>query len=115
MLVTVWRIENGEGMGPYQAYGCYKAAGWTASEHERCTHRPTPNRDGLPHPWDTQSRRYGFATLTDVNRWFTPTERQRLRARGFRLVCLQVPAADVLRGGKQVAFLDPRNNNRSAA
>lgn len=96
--MIVWRVENKEGFGPYQALDDY---GW---DHQ--------NQDHQPRPWDDldfdgheiRDYRFGFSSQEQMQAWFGDKDRAFLASHGFELVLYDVPPDAILTGEKQVAF-----------
>ncbi len=104
-LVTVYRIENTEGRGPY----CYTTgfcAPITYAYDRGCNH-PVPSEDGMTseeHPYSPpQDFFYGFESLRSLARWFGGLPALRTSPE-WSLVTYTVPKRDVIFGRSQVAF-----------
>ncbi len=110
---TIYRVENNQGKGPYALYDYEK---WTDKnkDHSDRSH-PGPDRDSkLKKKWESlfwsnqHNYYFGFKSLKDLRAWFSPSERKRLRSRGFFVSKIHIPEEDVIIGSKQVAFYKRR-------
>jgi hypothetical protein len=88
---TIYRVQNGEGYGPYGAN--FKHTGITSTDWARPTDKyheshPCPNEDGIgemPPGWLC-----AFATVDDLFEWFTFGELDAMKALGFNIWELDV-------------------------
>ena len=110
-MITVWRMQNAAGRGPYRG-----SWDWQTRDHLTMTH-PGPEQDFPKHEWLPILRaydnadegpngtfRFGFATKEQAEAWFDPTEMSNLHHTGFELVELE--AAEILaQSDKQLVFL----------
>lgn len=121
---TFYRVENGDGRGPYQAAGCY---GWKEHTHDQYHGKPCPHQDKivlpvgegnfyknrggyLPYEELSTDYIYGFDTLDKLQKWFSKVELLILKEKGFKVVLVKGMSAFILE--KQVAFKRlPRENN----
>lgn len=105
--VTVWRVEDRMGRGPYRPDWETASKAKSQLVDEICEahidHRfhPLPYEDGITGL--TESMVCGFATLDDLNAWFVGWHRKLNRA-SYWIVEYTVPPRDVKRGRLQVAF-----------
>ena len=111
--ITVWRVENEFGCGPYNGKGnileYFKAQ--CRNEMQRSKYRPVPWQDeNLSKTFPTASRflsnpQYfsGFAKIKDYERWFSSDNfKHALDATCFFLTRYSAPEDDVLLGKRQV-------------
>ena len=98
--MLVYRVEHREyGQGPYRDHD------YTHWHHSYSLDgHPDPERDFPTKAWRDKANKFGFSSLQQLRDWFTATELYRMREAGFHVVVYDVPAADVIIGGSQVAF-----------
>lgn len=104
MLITIYRIENGDGLGPYVGADHWM---WQTKMHIP-PNNPSPCQDpGLKENWD-QARcheyKYGFKSLEQLGEWFSPKELKRLHRLGFEIKTYRVLKSQCFIGTKQLMF-----------
>jgi hypothetical protein len=86
---TIFRVQNGEGSGPYGASGTgVSSQDWARDDDTGHDNLPTPKRDGIdffPPGWIC-----GFDTIEDLHEWFLPSELINMKALGFNIWELSV-------------------------
>lgn len=104
--VTVFRVQNFSGKGPYNA----SDESWQDKPHSRISRCPGPHEDNIriyelerqtgisSHKW-----LFGFKSLQQLHTWFTDSELQNLKKIGFE-PC-EIKAYLVAYGQKQVVFV----------
>lgn len=100
--LTVWRVENEAGEGPYDA-------GATAGEGPKGS-RPGVDFAVLPEDekaWWTRHRgwRFGFARKEDAVAWFGEARLKKLAEKGYRLVKKEAAIIEPSKSGMQVFYL----------
>jgi hypothetical protein len=108
--MIVWRVQNSNGEGPYNA-------GLNISDELNAAHRneehPIPMNDGIPCMFygeiysDCGTPKYycsGFRTKKELKVWFDGWL-EKLQNRGFSITKLKVPKKSVHLGKKQLTFL----------
>jgi len=96
----VYRIENREGLGPYQG-------GVVTWRHYDEDH-PGPQQDNIPYDVVfSQQYHYGFKSKAQLLNWFSKSDLKRFESSGFYVMRYSVPDThfNVYKGGNQVAFL----------
>ena len=107
-IATVYRVEDGSGSGPYAVLGYDGVHGvnWDREAHGRL--HPTPARTFL---YELQGKgltpRFGFSSRRQLQRWFSRTDLENLKAKGFDVVRHRVPRALVYKQRCQVVFCNP--------
>lgn len=106
--MIVYRVEDGEGRGPYRCY-CSNADLAQMWERHRGEQWPIPYRDRLlydrmPHHTIEDQYRFCFASMTSFHAWFSDDDRDILHRADFRLSVYEVPAEQVVEGDKQALF-----------
>lgn len=99
---TVYRVENDLGFGPY-----HMGLGTLWDEHHTVSRfTPTPGIDLIDGTWADDEWVFGFPSKTALRRWFTPSFRRALAARGFVVHRYEVRPDDVAVSvsGRQLAF-----------
>jgi hypothetical protein len=93
--MQVYRVEHPEGGGPYIGPNNIPDLGMRHCDGDH----PPPIEDGISvrGGWNC-----GFASLAQFQAWFSPEERQELKACGFVLMTFH--AAEVRLGRKQLLF-----------
>ena len=109
--VTLYRVENEAGQGPYTT-GCYVNAPYGydefASGAQNDPH-PSPYSDGLPAMLDEE--RCAFPSVEALRAWFGHAEViEQLREGGFyvntyHVAVIEVPEEHVRHGGRQSLYL----------
>lgn len=102
--ITVWRVENNQGLGPYSVRpGVYELSEEVC---ERLHSHPTPELDFGKIWWDTPTELYvfGFKSIYQLRRWFTSADLEELFKLGYRVVKYRVAKELVIFGTRQVAF-----------
>lgn len=89
-----YRVENAEGMGPYQAGLC--------RPHLYDDNHPSPADSGLPS--NQYENYYGFASKGSLKNWFRKSDLNIFEAFGFNTYEYQVKSRDVTRGRKQAVM-----------
>lgn len=111
----VWRVENQDGQGPYNAEVAEDLGGgslqdyWTDREHNSTTH-PSPLHDEGFDELDLEniygegygSRLFGFESIQQLKKWFNDKELKQLKELGFDVV--KRKASDIWSSGRQVFF-----------
>lgn len=96
--MKVYRVQTPAGEGPYAS-----GIAWELLQpHQCCDNHPAPRNDGLSD--FTGQHRFGFRSLEQLHAWFSPMERDALRAMGFSMAIYEVEECRVKFGGKQIAF-----------
>ena len=96
-LVTVYRVENERGHGPYYEPGeriGYPNLHGPDSWCDMSRH-PTPDREGWTHA-TIKGKVFGFTSKAKALAWFEPDARAILNHKGFKLRMFKVPASDVI-------------------
>ena len=111
-MTLVYRVEHKEyAQGPYRDYDYRHWHGlYMALSHEGSIKHPPPEYDFATDAWQDPSNKFGFASLQQLYNWFNPAELRRLRKHGFIVRYYDVPANDIIIGGKQVAFPGKRKS-----
>jgi hypothetical protein len=94
-MITVFRIEDEEGVGPYSKTG-------VGLDTDNTDHHPTPGEDGirLEH-----SHNCAFNSIEQLRNWFSDRNDQGiLVVKGFTCNVYSVPIDHVKFGSKQVTF-----------
>lgn len=96
-MVTIYRIENATGIGPYQDGGafCWMTHMPEGHANQFC---PTPNQDpGLKYVWESlpytvqRQHTFGFTSLEQLRRWFVPEVLQALHENKYYIQVYEVP------------------------
>lgn len=106
---TVYRMENKYGRGPYTPNPGFS---WEDTVHTSENGHPAPQNDSFSKKvilelYNLHRLKCGFATMEQALNWFSPSEIQRLRSKGFNLK--KVLASRVYEGTFQVLFLPLQN------
>ncbi len=109
--LIIYRIENQHSVGPYHyAYslGEHLYEFWQDKPHVKQYGCPTPKEDGLLQIVNKLKQKkvnfsFGFNSLEQIKRWFTPRELKVLRNHGFSLKAYKVKKAFVT--SHQVLFI----------
>ncbi len=99
--MTIFRVEK-DGLGPYKTP---IGSRWQEQSHNSLDRCPTPDID-FSEDVGNSKYKYGFASMDQLNSWFSPIELARLEKKGFKVVSLE--ADDVILGTNQLVFIDPR-------
>lgn len=104
-MPRVFRIEDAEGVGPYQ--GNPPGSLPLIDEHVDDPHKPAPYDDGLgdypPGKW--RDVRFGFTSLEQMQAWFaTEEERRELANAGYRVAVYEAHPDRHMLGGHQCIF-----------
>lgn len=96
-LLTIYRVENEDGVGPFQEDDCHTFHAFRM---------PTPPRDNMPDPpRAAYNYIFGFQSAQLYRRWFTYRDRRRLQTRDYYLAVYEISLAHCLLGENQVAFV----------
>lgn len=102
--MLVWRIQNAEEKGPYNADHIYHAD--LREAHNGCPSHPVPYCDGIQIYSERANGDIwlsGFKSLSQLNQWFDGWV-DRLRIVGFSIVRYKVSAEFVEKGKFQLTF-----------
>jgi hypothetical protein len=121
--MTIWRVEEEDGQGPYGTgralYNAVQIAEAALSpeefrefERERDTSlRPSPRADFEPaewldlHPRDRSKLMFGFASREDAYKWFGPVHMKLLKRMGAKLVRRQAKKVFLSTSGSQLVYI----------
>jgi hypothetical protein len=100
--MRVYRIENDNGLGPYNGRGSlpYSVLGGS------CHRQPAPIDDGFDWCWRKPDYHFGFATLDQLFDWFGDIL-EHLDRYGFSLTVWEVDESHINHGRRQLAFSKP--------
>lgn len=109
--LTVWRIENEQGKGPYTSGG---ARG--QGPERSLPIQDFPTAGDAPAEWWERHRgwRFGFRTKQDALAWFGPHRLEALARKGYRLVPKQAALYEPSSTGRQIIYM-PEDMELSAA
>jgi hypothetical protein len=101
----IYRIQDADGFGPYQSSKVIRDIYDHHNEiaYDPDSRTPSPYCEGLG-PVE-EFHRFGFASLEQLDRWFTAEEQAALFREGFELVVLEVPDYAVRVGQHQCKFI----------
>lgn len=98
--MRIYRIEHRvTGVGPY-----HEAPSWQEEAHCAASGRPTIDQE-TSHVELQPGHVFGFVSRADLERWFTRTERARLRAAGYVRAVYEGATAAVGRDSGQCTFV----------
>lgn len=98
MEMTIYRVEDAKGEGPYRGDGCLLEM---ANAHDGSTNHPSPYRDGIRDyniSWVC-----GFTSLEQLRCWFKGWEKA-LHENGFKISVYNEDDLWVTKGRKQCVF-----------
>lgn len=104
--ITVFRIENEKGQGPYTnfnqviGFGLNQTQLWIKSNHLDYRHPPI---DVMP-----QDHICGFISMTQLQQWFSNTELETMKEYGFKVQTYETN--QYITHTNQVTFLRPPNH-----
>jgi hypothetical protein len=103
--MLVYRIQDSCGAGPYTSTRMIDHIHIHHNEiaHDPDSRVPAPEREGLGYV--RSYHRFGFTSLEQLDRWFTPEEQAALYREGFELVVFNLPDHTVELGQHQCRFL----------
>lgn len=103
--MIVYRCENSTQKGPYWTHGPYVDERFELLEHHNDGGQwPTPRLDNIKNfPMSPGEWHCGFISLSQMKRWFTKLERERLRSYGWKFYKLEV-SGEVRKGEYQCIF-----------
>jgi hypothetical protein len=110
--VFVYRVEDENGKGPWQSKKSLQAEEWYDQPETKINYFMEPNESNIhkigPYlEWaeDEGSEQflYGFKDLEQLNKYFSPTELQKLEKQGFKIV--KVKADKTFEGDSQLIFM----------
>jgi hypothetical protein len=110
--VFVYRIEDENGKGPWQSKKGLKAESWYDQPDTKINYFMEPNDSNIhkigPYlEWaedeGSQQFLYGFKNLDQLNKYFSPTELEKLQEQGFKIV--KVKADKTYEGKSQLIFM----------
>lgn len=105
--ITLWRIQDSEGVGPYNSKLVPDHEDWQSHIHGPYTGQPGPwsnedTRQGML-AWDRDAR-FGFVSQEQLERWFDWSERQKLAALGFVVVQVRIAECYVRQSPEQCCY-----------
>jgi hypothetical protein len=111
VLVSILRIENNNGSGPYAcgALNYEQLSEIGLINHGNDWNHPNPYSDGITTGYFDMPQDHvcGFNSFDQLFNWFTDDELKGLNKYGFDLVEYLVPEKNVKHGKCQVIFIKP--------
>jgi len=109
-LVTVFRVENKDGIGPYKGCKGFHSDIWADCTHTITNGRPDPVDDEIEEWYSlycegtSEQYVFGFLYLEHLHAWFSKLELQILTDLGFSIQKYEIDEQNILLGNCQVAF-----------
>lgn len=111
MNVTVFRVEDENGHGPYHNKGARSLFDmWADGRHNADNGRPLPKYDienwnELYSEGVIEDYCYGFLYLEQLHSWFSKSELTKLKCLGYNVQQHEVDEQHILLGDYQIAFI----------